>query len=348
MKSKKLLLLLAVAALVLVGYYGLAFTAPGSTGQGIMVNLKGSGTFTIVDNKQYRFDDLAAAAYFTNTYDGVVEVSGSPSNRCPSGSAPAAPTPPVPDPLQVLNLSNEDINTAVKQNKCKFLDGGALDPFPYTQTLTNTTGLGSTKCTWTYTYHYTVAPTQTVAPLTAWELVRETNGIAEVDVYAEIAGESVVLWKALPKKKFSFSLRNSDGSSRVTDLALTVNGTVVASAIPSTVLENAPGAMPGDEGAVDFFYTTNAGSNGNTSLLANGDARTILNTDAFAGNNNGGSDGKALAWAIMDTQTLELGPGDYNVVLTGKVKGNNALADISFSVTRTVHIVAPGCGGQGN
>jgi hypothetical protein len=125
-----------------------------------------------------------------------------------------------------------------------------------------------------------------------------------------------------------------------------VNNVVVA--IPgSTVVHNAPGAQLGDTGAVDFLYTGNAGTNGHTELLyqtANTQARTILNTDDFAGNQDGGADGEALAWAIMDTVNLELAVGDYTVNFTGVVKDNNGLADLPINVTQTIHVVHPGCG----
>jgi hypothetical protein len=352
--------LVGVAAIYGPGTLG---AATGQTGQGIMVNLKGAGTFAVVDQKEYKFNELNAAAYFTNTYSGVVEVSGSPLNRCLSTSAPTDPYGvPAVDPLQVYNPNNENANTAVKNNKCTFLDGGTLSGSTYTQTHTYETGSGSSKCTWKYTYYYNVAPTQTVAPLTAWDLVRETNGAAEVSVDVFIAGESVVK-SSNPKvgTKYSFSLVDSSGN-RIENLQLTItdsagnpvnafvdiNGTFIGSTVypGSTVVTNTPGSTPYDPstGALDFTYTTNAGSNGNTSLLQNGDARTILNTDSFAGNNDGGADGSALAAANMDTQMLQLGAGDYKITLTGTVKGNNALADLAFSVTGTVHIISPGCG----
>ena len=94
---------------------------------------------------------------------------------------------------------------------------------------------------------------------------------------------------------------------------------------------------------MDFFYTTNAGSNGVTLLLANGDARTLLNTDTFSGNNNGGADGSALAIAIMDAVGVDLAVGDHSVTLAGTVKDNTATADIGFSVTQTLHVLTPGC-----
>lgn len=73
------------------------------------------------------------------------------------------------------------------------------------------------------------------------------------------------------------------------------------------------------------------------------DARTILNNDDFLGNNDGGADGKALAKAVVDQASLTLGVGNYKAILTGTVKGNNALYDLPFTVAGTIHIVAPGC-----
>jgi hypothetical protein len=259
-------------------------------------------------------------------------------------TAPAAPNAPVASASQLSSFINNGPGC-----KCAFLDGTALPSTTYTQTAKVSTGSGKTAATYTYTYTYNIAPTvSSVDPLTAWDLVNTTGGTtAEVDINAQIAGESVVNNTSVGTK-YSFSLLESDGiTSRVTNLAVNVtdsNGNTVTSATPgSTLTQNAPGALSGDPGAVDFTYTTNARSNGNTSLLQNGDARTILNTDSFAGNNNGGADGSALAIANMDSVPLNVGPGDYTVTLTGTVKGNNALADTSFSVTQTIHIITPGC-----
>ena len=94
---------------------------------------------------------------------------------------------------------------------------------------------------------------------------------------------------------------------------------------------------------MDFRYLTNAGSNGSTEYLQVGDARAILNNDVFAGNQNGGSDGSALAWAVLDPVYVELGAGDHSITLTGLVKGVSASIDSTFSINRTVTIVTPGC-----
>src|SRR5207244_6403603 len=107
-------------------------------------------------------------------------------------------------------------------------------------------------------------------------------------------GESVVKSAQFPAPgKRSFSLLESDGvTSRVQDLAVSVDATPVANP-GSTIATNCPGCLAGDPGAVDFAYTTNAGSNGTTSLLADRDARTLLNIDSFACNTNGSADGSA-------------------------------------------------------
>jgi len=326
-----------------------------------MVDLNAAGTFAVVNSKTYKFnvDDptltdangvtLPASAYFTNTLTSgpTVSCSGSPKDDCATSNQPDTPSPPAPDPSKVTGPTG-----ACQQQRCTFLDGGTLTGFTYTQSVTIKGKNG--KGNWTFTWTYTVAPDPTkdvdsntagvqVNSFTAWVLVSETNNLAEITVTAEIAGESVVKNNTVGTK-YSFSLRNPDGSSRVTDLKVYVNGALVATP-GSTLEENCPECLAGDPGAVDFTYTTNAGSNGTTSLLKDGDARTILNTDSFPGNDNGGADGRALAKAVMDPVKLELPPGQYTVTLTGTVKGNNGLASIDFSVTQTIQIITPGCGG---
>jgi hypothetical protein len=176
--------------------------------------------------------------------------------------------------------------------------------------------------------------------LTAWDFVGSTGDTsALVNMDANIAGESAVSSKQW-NRKYSFSLGEDPLDptlSRVQNLAISVNDVVQATPA-STVYHNTP-----PDGLVDFDYVTNAGMNGHTELLTNGDARTILNTDNFAGNDNGGSDGEALAWAIMDTVQLQLPVGDYTIKFTGTVKGNSGAADIPFSITQLLTIHGPGC-----
>lgn len=316
-----------------------------STGQGIMVNLNTGGQLALVQTQTYRLDETAAAAYFTNSLTGgpAVSCNGSAAN-CAATNQPAAPAAPAADALQLnRHPDNKGLGGGVVfDNRCTFLDGGTLAGRQYTQAVT-VNGLNG-KGNWTFTWTYDVTPTQaTVDPFTAWNLVGTTgDNVASVDITAQIAGESA-LSSNKHDLKYSFSLLDSYGLNRVSDLVVNVDGTDYPTT--STVIQNAPGALAGGLGAVDFNYTTNAGSNGATSLLSNGDARSILNGDSFAGNQNGGSDGSALAYASMTPVGVLLAPGDHAVTLSGTVKGNTASsASQPFSVTLHTNIITPGCG----
>jgi len=328
---------LGVVPMIMVGQ---AVAAPAQTGQGIMVTFNGDQNVALHENRIYDFNITTAATYFTNEWDGNPATVSCSGPGCSTNTAPSAPSAPAPDASKVTSQ-----NGVAVANKCTFLDGGNLIGSSYTQTAQiGPLGSGGTRRTYTYTFTYNINPTGTVAAFTAWDLKQATGGgTAPIDLVAEIAGESVVQNKQVGKK-YSFSLRNSDDTSRIVNLVLTVDG--VEYPINSSLVENCPGCPAGAVGAVDFAYETNAGMNGVTSLLQDGDARTILNTDTFAGNNDGGADGRALAKAVTEQVTVNLGVGDHPVTLTGTVKGNNVLADLSFSVEGTVHIIAPGCNGN--
>lgn len=305
----------------------LALAGPSQTGQGIMVNLSGAGDYAIVLQNTYKFNKTTAATYFTNLWDGIAPTCD--GRGCP-GTAPAAPAP-----LSTkVNKGNPGKDDVTGKNECTFLTGGTLVGDTYTQSLS--TGSNKDKNEATYTWTYVVTPTQaTVDAFTAWDLVSSvgTGTTAHVDVTATIAGESAVNNTNNSKVglKYSFDL-GTTLSPRVVGLTITLDGVQVA--WPNSTV-NFP---------VNFYYTTNAGSNGNTALLKDGDARTILNTDSFAGNDNGGAGGAALALATMDTVGLDLAPGVHTVTLTGTVKGNNALADLPIHITQTVTVITPGCG----
>ena len=193
-----------------------------------------------------------------------------------------------------------------------------------------------------------------IGAFSAWDLISTTSTEVSVDVDGQVAGESVIVsksWPLVKHGKVSFSIEVPDPLTGlpvncVTDLQLSVDG---GNPIPvtSTVVKNTPGSTPNDPltGALDFQYTTNAGTNGHFEYLQDGDARTILNNDAFIGNQDGGADGSALAWAVLDPITLTFGTeGEKTLKLTGIVKGNSAtLPDTSFLVTANVSIVTPGC-----
>lgn len=302
------------------------FGGTGQTGQGIMVTFNAAGVYAIDMTNTYKFNKGTAAGYFTNVWDGNTPTC-SPSNKCTGVTAPAAPAP---DSSQV-NSPNSGKSDVTGNNQCAFLAGGALVGGTYTQTAD--VGTGSSKTTWTFTY--VITPTvSSVGPFTAWDLISSTGtgDTAHVDVSANVAGESAVSNSNNSKVglKYSFDL-GTTLSPRVVGLTISVDG--VATFAPSATI-NFP---------VDFAYMTNAGSNGNTALLKDGDARTVLNTDSFAGNDNGGADGSALALASIDPVGLDLPVGTHTVTLTGTVKGNGALADLPISVTQTITVITPGC-----
>jgi hypothetical protein len=299
---------------------------------------------------------------------------------CDPGTV-SVPVVPSPDASKLNGNGESDV---VGDNKCKFLDGTALTGATYTQNVDNSascTYVSDVKpinggpnagkfnvtrrtvtktCTFTWTYNIT--PMQpSYEAFTAWYLYSTNGGgNADVSIGATIAGESVNSTKQWAHK-YSFSIGGDIDPrvSRVVNLVITVDG--VQYAVGSTVVKNVPGSTPnptvgtpapyqtifGADGALDFWYVENAGHNGHTELLNQpGDARTILNGDDFAGNNNGGADGAALSLAVMDAVELSLAPGDHTITLTGTVKDNAAsTGDIPFSVSQIIHIITPGCGG---
>ena len=333
-------------------------TSPGGTqtAQGIFVTVGPDGTYAIDRTEIYAFNASVAASYYSNSWDGTISVSCAGQ---PAACAATPPPPPAPEPT-FTHAQAVGADGFLMKQRCVLLNGQALAGSAYTQSVksefevrTGTDKKGAAtyaKATATYTYGYAIAPlTASAAPFAAWELVRSTgDGTLTVGIVGQIAGQSVVVSKQFPAPgKFSFSILGTDPLtglpvSRVQNLAMSINGGAPV-AISSTVVENAAGALAGAPGAVDFQYVTNAGSNGFTEYLRNGDARQVLNTDVFAGNQDGGASGGALAWAVLEPVEAELGAGDHTITLTGLVKGVSASIDSTFSINRTLSIVTPGC-----
>lgn len=350
---KGLLLLTGVAALALAALPGAGWAAPSRTAQGIMVNLTAGGDFILTQNNLYQFNVATAATYFTNAWDGNAPTVTCTGPGC--GTAPAAPAAPAPDASQVSGPSQQ---SACESNECVFFNGGTLTGLTYKQTAQIATGSGRTGATYTYTYTYDVTPTTTdpVPALTAWDLVNTTGGsTATIDIGATIAGESVnvsATWpcpvnNTAPCGKDSFSLLENDGvTSRVQNLSVTVtdnnnNGALLQSFTPGSTLVFGQ----------DFPYLSNAGSNGNVAYLIPAlgatspmSALSILNTDQFKGNDNGGVNGTDLAQAVMDSLQASLAVGSYTVNFTGVVKDNTGTTSTAFSVTQQIHIIGEGCG----
>jgi hypothetical protein len=383
-----------------VGSASAASTNSTTTAQSIMVNLLGGGTYAVHENQTWKFNLDAAAALFDNQWDGVAPVVSAGNVKSSKNTAvsvtpgvvvaPCAlvqptPTTPSPDASVVKHNAHPGKDDVVGVNECKLLDGTALVGTTYTINVSidatcsyvsdsraiqggpnaGKFNVETTTLTQTYTFTYTfvVTPLQaSYAPFTAWYLIDQggSGGAAKIPVSAFIAGESVQKSKQNPLK-YSFSILNSDGTSRVSGLLVSADGGTPVAATSSVIKNNPADAATltteagqvefGAGGALDFFYIGNAGTNGDLSLLANNvDARTLLNggiatrIDTFAGNNNGGADGSALAAAIVDTVDLDLANGDHTITVSGVVKDNSALANLPFTVSKTVHIITAGCG----
>jgi hypothetical protein len=75
-------------------------------------------------------------------------------------------------------------------------------------------------------------------PLTAWDLVDQTGTtVADVPIYAQIAGESLVVSSQFPTGKYSFSLFDSSSENRVKNLVLMItdgNGSTVYNSATET------------------------------------------------------------------------------------------------------------------
>lgn len=307
-----------------------------SIAQGVMVNFKNLTNLAVGGTKTYQFDaENAGNSYFFNDPVALtISCSGTPA-QCAFANQPTPPLPPPSDSSKAKALA--------ESVKCVFLDGGALTATSsYSKTLTSpgVNGQG----VFTFVYDYSVYPADNfVAPFTFWTLISSTgpSGMASFQVKADIFAQTVVADRK-GKKAFTFALEFLR-SNRVRDLALSLNGAVVARP-GSSVTRNCPGCLAGASRAVDFSFATNAGSRGTTSLLTSGDARTILNTDVISLNNNGGPDGSALARAAMAPVSMQLPVGNYQLRLTGKVLATDVVADQAFQVSSQVNVVGVGCG----
>lgn len=331
----RLLLLNSILALGL-GSASVAMAAPGKTGQGIMIDIKNSTDIAIVSDTIYSFDKVYATTFFNNVLNATsVACQGNPLTDCAAANKPA--TPPIPPPSQT-----EAENFAYAQ-RCLFLDGGFLTATRSYRQDIFMPGLNG-RGTWRFNHEYRLSPAYSdVSPLTAWSVYQSGNPnatFAQINLQADIAGLSAN--NSSRGTKYSFSLRREDGSSRVKNLSVSVNGTQVATP-SSTLVENCPGCKPGNSGAVDFLFNANAGSNGNTALLKNGDARAILNTDYFKGNDNGGFDGRALAKAVMNPVSIQLPIGTNNVSVSATVKEIDAGVSTNFTIVKQINVIAQGC-----
>ncbi|MFD2244701.1 hypothetical protein [Pontibacter ruber] len=204
-------------------------------------------------------------------------------------------------------------NAAAQSQKCTFYNGGVLEAKSYGKVTVTPVGDG------------------TVAPKTAWSYTT-TGGASTSDVTVDItiAGQSVVVNKG--NAKYSFTLLDSEGNPRISDLKVQVTG-------QEDVINPAFGVVVGDETnncLADVFYTANAGTFGRatSSLLTDMTMGEIIAKNAYSSTSACGN----ASVAKVDQLHYNLGAGTYTVTVSGIVKGNAGMASTPFEVTRTVSV----------
>jgi hypothetical protein len=348
MKSKKLLLLLAVAALALFMLAGLVLgggNVSNTTAQSVMFATKMDSDFIITGSETWVYDkwgETGAASYFTNAWDGnppnIVRTKGS----CSQPSTPTTP-PPIQNKLEPV----------LGYNKCAFWDGGDLTVNPpqvtYTQTETVKSGSGSTQCWWDFTWTYKITANQTsVEPRTAWTLQSSELSPAMVTLSGYLAGQSTVRKSSDSKNPWTFK------ASHTMSYIDPLTGQAVARLQnPTATLYDSGGNIVWGpqalayslETGVDYFYNQNAGTNGPIGQLVNGyNVNNIqnglvpsddgLSWDNFAGNNT--TLGERVN--LQQVKFAITNPGVYTLSITGTLKDVAGLASFPFSVDKQITV----------
>lgn len=304
----------------------------------------------------------------------------SPSTK-PYEATSSTCTPDEPTTPSAPAKDAEEFKKVLSNNKCAFLNGEVLTGNIYTQEVTGTevsctkltkiyfkkndkdpSKIGwyrvdtKTKGRYIWTFTYTIAPItlSPVAKYTAWKAVSKDghDGI-QIPVTATIAALTAKTWK--DGIKYSFKLGSIDAygvqDSRITELKvqlLSEDGSQVFYSIdaPHEIKTN---STTGITGPVDFSFTANAGTSGDAVILPQKtvDARTLLNNDAFPGNQNGGPSGHDLQLAHMPAQTFKLPhdfpSGHYQIKISCKVKGEDGIVDQITNVKQQKIHIDPNC-----
>jgi hypothetical protein len=175
-----------------------------------------------------------------------------------------------------------------------------------------------------------------------WNLVQDNgsdqSGTSTLDLNISILGQSWMSNKTFPVKtdgksgKYSFTMGTTD-SSRISNLTISVNG--ISHPLSHTILN---GSQINGNCFSGMTYTANAGAFGlSQSYLKDGVISTILGSDYTSANDNDcPSIGKA-------TFQIPAATGDYQITVSGTIKGNEVAASSTFSSTSVIHISAEGC-----
>ncbi len=339
--------------------------AQSQTAQSIMVSVTPSTTaIEIVGDITWTFDrDGCAVNYYTagaGVWNGSTPTCTGSTANCASSNQPSTPSAlaPLIEPIG----HPDSVKHHAQADRCIFFCGGDLPYWSYTQTKT-VTGLNG-KGNWTFTYNYdTTAPV--VEAKTCWTS-EVTGGTAEVTYDGFASSESCVKktggsWQ----RKYSFTLLNSDGTSRVVDVSAqlqketpTGSGTWVDVGSPTVFTT----PLPVSSTVADYSYFGNGGVFGNSAVFfllhGTGGGKTanfvtnILNgtSDGLAADNFSGNNNDLLAWNVHQADfdgsyTFGIGDdGNYRVAITGTLKDNTAsgVPDANFSVATNLVIIG-GC-----
>lgn len=342
-------------------------------------------TFGYTQTMTYSFDeDVAAAAYAGPTVlqptinctgggTGTFNNTGLPQPCNPVGDPGGWSEPPAPS----FSVPAGD--------KCTFWSGGDLSTVTKTATTASKPGTNGGTWTATYTYTWGGNAVGSDDPaddddggsstvgVGAWTGV-EGDGAA-VMFTGQIAGLSAQK-NSKGEIKYSFSLLNGDGSPRISGVVVRAYDTKDSATLEDDVLLD---AYPVASSVVDawdelagtategfsefsvgpgFGLSYLMGSNGATGILTTGDARDILNGlvanvmgttstyDVFAGNNDGGSTGAALAYLQLSATRIALTEGSFRVTLTANVKdiASGATATLTVEQTGLRVVGLEGCG----
>ena len=326
--------------------------APSQTAQDVMVkNVLDNTAFQIIGTITYAFDkDCAEANYTagTGTWDGNTPTctGGGPGGvNCAPGNQPAVPPAPAPPDTGPNSIKNH-----AQGDRCTYFCGGTLSGWNYTQTATvnGANGRGN----WTFTYNYSSSPnTATVAAGDCWSC-EETGGTVDVGFSGFVASESYLNNRNTGTTKYSFTLLDSLGASRVLGVTAQLqsfdgaNWNNVGSPLTFT------NPLPVTSTVNDYLYFGNAGVFGNSSVFsqlhANGGGKpatnvsAILLEDNFINNNNDLTNGNVHEADFSRSFTGLTQAGTYRVVISGTVKDNAGSGFESFSVTSNSTIIG-GC-----
>lgn len=316
---------------------------------------QGPTSFTSPENGICTTGELkgGASSYYNATPTAVFAwgaCNGSQTN-CSDANKPSQPAQPTAPSLTSLLGSAE----------CPLWFGTEL-PTLADAVSGSTNGVnGKGNYTWSWTFSYAPVSPGPFEAKTAFGYNYSIDDSVSVALAGNLYGQSAKKGAKDPGPKYSFSMRASDGAVRVANVNLSWikdgdSSTLQSLTVPSTSIELQENLYDpvANTNSVDFKVTTEAGAlttNGDTSLLAFSTASVlkyaaeVLNGDWFAGNNNGGSDGSALARVRVDAGAIPLsGSGTYSFTLSASVKELTATGSVG-TVTSTSKVVI---GGQPN